>query len=189
MYACSVLRAFLVVMALGLIQGCGPDKPTTPPGVDRGDSAPAWKGTNLLDGQTVSFPELLDGKPAVMVFWATWCPYCKAFMPYAKKIQADYEDQGVQVVTFNAKERGEGDPKAYAESLGFPMFAIADADSIAEKYDIKFIPGLMVVDGQGQVSYRRGWTDLPAGKTVAEQWDGEVRAALDSLLRDAQPGG
>ena len=184
MYAIS--RTFLVFLAFGLIQGCSPSKPTTPPVVDKGDPAPAWTGTDLVDGQTISFPEVLDGKPAVMLFWATWCPYCKAFMPYAKQIQADYDDQGVQIVTFNAKERGEGDPAAYVESLDFPMVAIADADRIAEKYGIKFIPGLLVVDGQGQVTYRRGWTDLPAGNTVAEQWDGEVREALDSLVR--QPG-
>ena len=64
----------------------------------------------------------------------------------------------------------------------------SEASSIAEKYGIKFIPGLMVVDGRGHVTYRRGWTDLPAGKTVAQQWDGEVRKALDLLVRDAQPG-
>jgi hypothetical protein len=46
---------------------------------------------------------------------------------------------------------------------------------------VKFIPGLMVVDGEGSVIYRRGWTTLPAGSKVAEQWDGEVRAALDNL--------
>ena len=109
-------------------------------------------------------------------------------MPYVKEIQADYEDQGVQIVTLNAKERGRGDPKAYAQSLGFPMFAIADADGIAEQYSVDFIPGLMVVDGEGQVSYRRASTDLPAGKTVAQQWDDEVRNALDSLVRNTQLG-
>ena len=47
---------------------------------------------------------------------------------------------------------------------------------------MKFIPGLMVVDGSGEVVYRRGWTDKPAGKSVAEQWDEEVREALDAAL-------
>ena len=179
------MSVFFVILALGFSQSGNADESNPAPSfVDKGDSAPAWEGTNLLDGQTLHFPDLLDGKPAVLVFWATWCPYCKAFMPYAGRIQADYADEGVQIVTFNAKERGKGDPKAYIESLGFPMVAIADADPIAEMYDIQFIPGLMVVDGQGQVRYRRGWTDLPAGKTVAEQWDGEVRQTLDGLVRD-----
>ena len=147
-----------------------------------GDMAPAWSGVDLASSEAVSFPAVLDERPAVLLFWATWCPYCKAFMPYAEQIQADYVDSNVQIITFNAKERGRGDPKAYVESLDFPMLAIAEADQIAEDYGVKFIPGLMVVDGSGEVVYRRGWTDLPAGQTVASQWDGEVRAAIDSVL-------
>ena len=151
--------------------------------VEEGDIAPSWTGVELKDSQQVQFPEVIAGEPAVLLFWATWCPYCKAFMPFAKGIQADYGDSGVKIVTFNAKERGAGDPKAYVESLGFPMVAIADADDIAEAYGIKFIPGLLVVDGDGVIAYRRGWTDLPAGAKVAAFWDGEVRAALDELLK------
>ena len=150
--------------------------------VDKGDVAPSWTGTELADGQEVSFPAVLEGKPAVLVFWATWCPYCKAFMPFAGGIGQDYSDQGVKIISFNAKERGAGDPKAYVESLGFPLVAIAEADGIAEDYAVKFIPGLLVVDGEGMVVYRRGWTDLPAGAKVAAQWDSEVRAVLDTLL-------
>ena len=155
---------------------------TTTLAVTTGDQAPAWSGTNLIDGKTVEFPAALQGKPAIIVFWATWCPYCKAFMPYVKELQAKYAEQGVQVITFNAKERGRGDPKAYVESLDFPFIAIAAADGIADDYDIPFIPGLMVVDGTGKVVYRRKSTDLPAGKTVSQQWAEEVDAVLTTLV-------
>ena len=88
----------------------------------------------------------------------------------------------MQIITFNAKERGRGDPVAYIESLGFPTLSIANADPIADRYGVQYIPGLMVVDGEGTVVYRRGWTDLPAGRKVSEQWDLEVREALDKAL-------
>lgn len=150
--------------------------------VTAGDQAPHWQGLDLVSGDTVSFPEVLDNRPAVLIFWATWCPYCKAFMPYAGKIQADYAGHGVQIVTLNTKERGRGDPRAYAKGLGFPLVAVAAADDIAARYGVDFIPGLMVVDGRGTVVYRRRSTELPAGKTVAELWDTEVREVLDRLL-------
>ena len=150
--------------------------------VTTGDQAPPWTGTNLLDGRSVEFPAVLEGKPAIVVFWATWCPYCKAFMPYVKDLQAKYAAQGVQVITFNAKERGRGDPKAYVTSLDFPFIAIGDADDIAADYDIPFIPGLMVVDGTGKVVYRRKSTDLPPGKTVSQLWAQEVDAVLQALV-------
>jgi len=117
-----------------------------------------------------------------VVFWATWCPYCKAFMPYLKNIQADYAKQGVKVVVINAKEDGRGDPVAYVRSLGFTPIAVANGDEVAKAYDIQYIPGLLIVDGAGKVAWRRPWTDLPAGKTVAELWDGQVRTALDALV-------
>ena len=151
-------------------------------GVTKGDEAPPWTGTDLVDGSLVEFPTILNDRPAVLVFWATWCPYCKAFMPYVKKIQSDYAQYGVQIVSFNAKERGIGDPKAYVETLEFPIVAIAEADGIAERYNIQFIPGLMVVRGDGVIAYRRKSTDLPAGKTVSQQWDEEVRGVLDGLV-------
>ena len=180
-----LLRVALAALALTLLQACSQEEPTRQ--LTAGSDAPHWSGSDLLTGSTVEFPEVLDGKPAVLVFWATWCPYCKAFMPYAKQIQADYAQHGVQTLSFNAKERGEGDPRAYLQSLDFPHLSIADADEIAASYDVKFIPGLMVVDGAGTVIYRRGWTELPAGRTVAQQWSSEVRQALDSELGLASP--
>ena len=149
--------------------------------VGPGDQAPSWSGTDLVTQEVVEFPKVLDGKPAVLIFWATWCPYCKAFMPYAQQIEAEYRDQGVQIITFNAKERGRGDALAYVESLGYPMIAIEAADAIAEDYNIQFIPGLLVVDGSGAVVYRRRSTNLPAGGRVAQQWAAEVSQVLDEL--------
>jgi thiol-disulfide isomerase/thioredoxin len=149
--------------------------------VEQGDVAPPWRRPAFTGG-TVAFPAVAEGKPAVLVFWATWCGYCKAFMPYLQDIQADYADAGVKIVLVNAKEDGSGDPRAYVRALGFNPIAVANGDAIAEAYAVEYIPGLMIVDGAGKVAYRRPWTDLPAGRTVAELWDGQVRAALDTLL-------
>jgi thiol-disulfide isomerase/thioredoxin len=149
--------------------------------VDKGDAAPAWQARDFA-GHTVDFPAVAQGKPTVVVFWATWCPYCRAFMPYLKNIQADYAQQGVKVVAINAKEDGRGDPQAYVQGLGFAPIAITNGDDIAKAYGIQYIPGLLIVDGKGMVAYRRPWTDLPAGKTVAELWDSQVRGALDALV-------
>jgi thiol-disulfide isomerase/thioredoxin len=149
--------------------------------VDAGDQAPQFQAFEF-SGAPVRFPAATSGSPAVVVFWATWCGYCKAFMPYLEQIESDYRDRGVRIVTINAKEDGSGNPAAYIDALGFPMIAVKSGDAIARAYDVEFIPGLMIVDGEGMVSYRRPWTDLPAGQTVAELWDGQVRTALDDLI-------
>jgi thiol-disulfide isomerase/thioredoxin len=150
--------------------------------VEQGDRAPAWQA-QTFDGGTVTFPELIENRPTVVVFWATWCGYCKAFMPYLQEIQADYGVERINIVAINAKEEQGADPRAYVESLGFPAIAVRDGDAIAADYGVEFIPGLMVIDRDGMVAYRRPWTDLPAGETVARFWSRQVRRALDDLLQ------
>lgn len=156
--------------------------------VSEGDVAPSWAGKDLITGDTVKFPGVLEGKPAVILFWATWCPYCKAFMPRAAEIQAEYAEAGVKIIGLNHKERGYGDAGAYAKSLGFPLIAIADADAIGDAWGIDFIPGLLVVDGDGSIAYRRRSTSLPAGQKVSQIWASEVRAALDQILQSNANG-
>ena len=150
--------------------------------VEQGDAAPAFTARDF-DGRAVEFPALLDGKPTVMVFWATWCNYCKAFMPYLEKIQSDYGVDRINILTVNAKEdRSGGDPAEYIAALGMQTIAVADGDAIAAAYAVEYIPGLMVIAPDGKVAYRRAWTELPAGDRVASFWSRQVRRALDDLL-------
>jgi thiol-disulfide isomerase/thioredoxin len=171
-----VKNSWTLALAL-LVCGVG-----TAGAVEQGDVAPSWHATDFAGG-SIDFPAVAAGKPAVIVFWATWCPYCRAFMPYLKGIQADYAAAGVKIVAINAKEDGRGDPRAYVQGLGFTPIAVANGDEIAAAYGIQYIPGLLIVDGHGKVAYRRPWTDLPAGRTVAELWDEQVRTALDAIVR------
>ena len=149
--------------------------------VNQGEPAPTWTAIDF-SGDEVAFPSVIAGKPTVMVFWATWCPYCRAFMPYLGQIQKDYGQDRINIIAINAKERGAGDPAAYVHALGFPVIGIADGDGIAEDYSVRFIPGLLIVDSDGDIAWKRASTELPAGKTVAELWDGQVREQLDLLL-------
>jgi thiol-disulfide isomerase/thioredoxin len=148
---------------------------------EQGKKSLTWTGTDF-SGNEVSFPAVINGKPTVMIFWATWCPYCRAFMPYLGQIQEDYGEDKINILAINAMERNAGDPAAYVEMLGFPVIGVAEGDGIAEKYLVKFIPGLMIVDGDDNIAWKRASTDLPPGKTVAELWDEQVREQLDRLL-------
>jgi thiol-disulfide isomerase/thioredoxin len=171
-------NSLLCVLACLLIAACGDESSE----LGQGDVAPAWTGTTF-DGVEIEFPDALDGKPAVLVVWATWCSYCKAFMPYLKAIQDDYGTEQIQVLAINAKEDGSGDPAAYVAGLDLPMLAIRDGDAIAAAYDVEYIPGLMVIDADGAIAYRRAWTELPAGSAVASAWSIQVRQSLNRLLR------
>ena len=149
--------------------------------IESGDTAPAWTGLDY-SGNQVEFPSSTNGKPTVMVYWATWCPYCKAFMPYLSQIQKDYGADKINILLINHKERGVGDPAAYVEALDFEAIAISDGDSIGDRYSVDFIPGLMIIDSEGVVAWKRAPTDLPAGIAVGKLWNQQVREQLDQML-------
>ena len=172
-------KALIAVVLMAAAAGCTQSE--APKALGQGDRAPAFTA-RTFDGRTVQFPELTNGKPTVMIFWATWCSYCKAFMPRLKAIKAEYGD-AINVLTINAKEDGSGSPAADIARLGIPMIAVRDGDEIAAAYDVEFIPGLMIAGADGVIAWRRAWTDLPAGSEVADLWASQVRGELNALLR------
>lgn len=147
--------------------------------VQAGDPAPAWQARDM-DGELIDFP--VKDRTTVMVYWATWCPYCRVFMPYLSGIEADYADKGVRVLAINTREEEDGDPVSYIKKNAYKFQTVLNGDNIAKSYSVHYIPGLLIIGRDGQVIYRRKSTDLPAGREVAEFWDSEVRTVLDEYL-------
>lgn len=46
-----------------------------------------------LDGNPVRLADVLDGKPALIEFWAIWCENCEALQPQLDRIQARFGDR------------------------------------------------------------------------------------------------
>lgn len=107
-------------------------------------------------------------------------------MPYLKKVEQEYGTDFIEIIAVNMQEEqeGESDPKAYIENTGITLTAIQEGEAIAAAYNVRFMPGLMVVGSDGTVVYRRGMTKLPAGQEVAELWYEQVREALDVEFLD-----
>lgn len=153
--------------------------------IDAGMPAPEWTLSDG-DGNEVTFPADAAGRPSILFFWASWCPYCKIMMPYLQDITVDYGEQGVTVYAINFKD--EVDPVEYMEELGFDFVVLPLGDLVADDYGVISSPGLMVVDGDGMVTYRRRTTRAPPGTAIAEVWDQQLREALDRALGAADAG-
>ena len=61
-------------------------------GLPLGSLAPA-AAVEDLDGNPVQLLDLIKGKPAVVEFWATWCPECELLQPQLNRVQAEYGDR------------------------------------------------------------------------------------------------
>ena len=146
------------------------------------------------DGSEFRYPADLSG-PTIVLFWATWCPYCKALMPHLQSILDEYPGQ-VRVLALSIRD--DGDPAAVLAEYGFDFTLLTAADAVAEAWGVKGTPGLFLADAGGRVVFDR--LRIPAtGKSSsapaeaamkhyqkaarnAPYWAARLRAALDELL-------
>lgn len=133
------------------------------------DQALAWEGKDA-GGRTIRFDPRKLPRPAILLFWATWCPYCEALMPHIQKIYEAAGPAKLDVYAIDIKD--DGDPVATLRERGQTFTLVRDGDAIAERYGVKGTPGLFLVGRDGTVVYRRVGGDAP----------GKVETALREKL-------
>lgn len=127
------------------------------------------------------------GRPVLIFFTTTWCPYCSAEAPYLEQeIWQRYRDSGLQVLSIQVKE-GAALAASFAEHHGWTFPALYDEDgTVSNRFapdkeglppEVAVINAHFVLDTDGAVVYR----DL----LNMERFDARashVRALLDELL-------
>lgn len=153
---------------------------------DIGDRAPRF-ALRDLDGKRVRFPADAGSRPVALLFWATWCPYCKALMPRLAQLRAP-DGQPLTVYAVNFAE--QGDHSETLRQMDLPFVMLLHGDSVAESYAVQRVPALFLVK-DGRVLYR---LELPpadhpamrAGKgkaqaaLLADWWSESLGKALDT---------
>ena len=117
-------------------------------GVHVGDAARDFVGTSP-DGKAVRLSDL-RGKPAIINFWATWCPSCLAEMPDLKAVQAEFGAGNLSVIAVNAGE-DNGHATAFLDTLDAPAFRGAMDPSlvVSDAYGVFGLSHSVFVDSDG----------------------------------------
>ncbi|MEP6940814.1 MAG: TlpA disulfide reductase family protein [Rudaea sp.] len=124
------------------------------------DHALAWQAKGV-DGKLIRFDPQHLARPALLLFWATWCPYCEALMPYLQKVYDAAGRDRLDVYAIDIKEDGDRDPVATLRERKLTFTLVPDGDAIAEQYAVKGTPGLFLIDTHGAIAYRRVGGDAP----------------------------
>ena len=105
-------------------------------------------------GNEITLSTLMDGKPTVLNFWASWCGPCRSEMPH---IQEAYERLGGEVsfvminMTDGQRETQESAEEYMAESgWTFPIYFDSDYDA-AMTYGAYSLPQTYFIDAEGRL--------------------------------------
>jgi len=155
------------------------------------DAASSWS-LQTAAGDTVNFPDQRDG-PAILLFWASWCPYCKMLMPELQTIADEYPgDLTIYAINF----RDDGDPAAYLQENGYTFTLLVDGGEVADNYGIYGTPGLLIFNADNEQVFNLYDTidqfetevGTPEGLSHSEKatrkapwWAEQIRAELELL--------
>lgn len=119
-----------------------------------GSTAPNWT-LQTKDDETLDYYQDSEGKVSVIIFWASWCPYCATLMPHLEVAYRKYRSKGVKFYAINIFEDGKLDPKELFEHKKFSYTMLQDGDEVANDYGVKGTPGVYVIDKEKKVVYKR----------------------------------
>jgi thiol-disulfide isomerase/thioredoxin len=114
-----------------------------------------------LNGNGVSL-ENLKGKVVVLDFFATWCEPCKTEMSHLAQINKNYGGSEVLIISIGSSSDSESALRQFMEVHNMTWVIACDTseEKVFDKYDIMYIPTLVIVDQNGYIYYRNeGLTD------------------------------
>jgi len=118
-----------------------------------------------LTGQVATLGAVVSGKkPTMLVFWASWCPDCKAETPAVKAVYDSYAPKGLNVIGISTAGKDTVDMvKAYVQENGLKYPVYYDSIKAAAKaYGITWIPTVILLDKTGKVVYKGPKVSVPA---------------------------
>lgn len=107
-----------------------------------------------IRGESRSLSEF-RGRKVVLVFWASWCPDCRAEVPELKAMQAQADPEKTAFVSISF-DRSFDAFKTYVEENyigGVQLFDPAGKkdSAIGAAYGVQWIPSLFLIDEKGRV--------------------------------------
>lgn len=104
-----------------------------------------------LQGNTRTADEWIGKQPVVINFWGTWCPPCRREIPELAKLYAEYKDKGVEIIGV-ALERSAGPDQVarFASQNSMDWVLLMGNEAIAETYQIRSVPMLVLYDASGK---------------------------------------
>ncbi len=110
--------------------------------------------TTTIEGQHFSLHQY-RGKPAVVHFWATWCPICELEQGMVNRLASE-----VPMITVAMQSGTPAEVRDYLKQQGVDYPVVNDErGGLSAQYGVKAVPASFILDGEGRVRFAtRGYT-------------------------------
>lgn len=99
----------------------------------------------------VSFSALAKGKKYVVIdFWASWCNPCRKAIPALKQFYQEMSSKDVEIISVSIDKK-EADWVKANTAEAFPWHSFLDRAGLADAYNVKAIPAMFLLTGEGKV--------------------------------------
>ena len=106
---------------------------------------------STLTKKAVTMSTYRNGQPAIIFFWATWCPHCREALADLNTRSAELEKQGLKIVLVDVGEV-KADVESYLKDHNVTSDVFFDEDSsVSQAYSLVGIPTFYLIDKEGIV--------------------------------------
>jgi len=155
--------------------------------LELGTTAPDFSLPDVVSGKNVSLNQL-GGKPLLVLFICTHCPFVKHVEKGLAKLGADYASKPLNIVAISsndAKSYPDDAPeglRAQATRLGFNFpYLYDESQQVARAYDAACTPDIYLFDKALRLAYRGQFDPSRPGNNIPVTGQ-DLRAATDSVL-------
>jgi len=133
-----------------------------------GKSAPDFSLEDL-NGRNVSISSF-RGKPILLNFWASWCPYCRKERAHLDTLYKDYSDKNLVIISVSI-DRSLETLKAFMGKKSAPFVILYDGQGrVASMFHVAGLPTSFLIDRNGIVKRKftgfREWDNVSSKKII-----------------------
>ncbi len=126
-----------------------------------------------INGQPVRMDTLSNGgRPLIIDFFASWCKPCNHELDAISEVYAEWQEEtGVRLIAVSIdKAQDANKVKLLTANHNWEYDIIMDTNSeLKRMLGVQVIPYVLVIDGQGRITYRHsGYTDGAETELIEE---------------------